>query len=218
VLSAREAYGLWAAHYQAETATSALEDQVVRAMAIATKGRALLDVGCGIGRRLDASAAPAPVGVDLTPTMLAHAAPGLQLAAADVCALPFATGSFDLVWCRLVIGHVRDLSRAYGELARVCRRGGDVLVTDFHPAAVAAGHRRTFRDAAGTVREIEHQVHSPDDHARAATAVGLAERVRRAGEVGPSIRAFYESTGRLTAYDAQLGLPLVLAFSWRRVG
>jgi malonyl-CoA O-methyltransferase len=149
--------------------------------------------------------------------MLAHAAPGLRVAAADVSALPFAAGSFDVVWCRLVIGHVSDLSRAYAELARVCRTGGDVVVTDFHPAAVEAGHRRTFRDAAGSVREIEHHVHWPEDHTRAATTAGLEERVRRTGEVGPSIRRFYERSGRLAAYGEQQGLPLVLAFSWRRV-
>jgi malonyl-CoA O-methyltransferase len=218
VLSARDAYGLWAAHYHAETATSALEDEVVRALSVPVRGRALLDVGCGTGRRLDASAEPAPVGVDLTPAMLAQAAPGLRLAVADIRALPFATGSFDLVWCRLVIGHVRDLATAYAELARVCRVGGDVVVTDFHPEAVEAGHRRTFRDATGTVREIEHHVYWPADHARAAAAAGLEERVRRTGEVGPSLRPYYEAAHRLAAYDAQRGLPLVLAFSYRRVG
>jgi hypothetical protein len=41
--------------------------------------------------------------------------------------------------------------------------------------------------------------------------------VRRTGEVGPSIRRFYERSGRLAAYGEQQGLPLVLAFSWRRV-
>jgi malonyl-CoA O-methyltransferase len=215
-LSARDGYSLWAAHYHQETATSALEEQLVRELPIPLRGRALLDAGCGIGRRLDPLAEPACVGVDLTPAMLAHAEPGLRLAAANVCALPFGRSSFDVVWCRLVIGHVRDLSSAYGELARVCRRGGDVVVTDFHPAAVAAGHRRTFRDATGVLREVEHHVHQIQDHARAAAEAGLEERDRRAGTIGESVRRYYVDAQRLSAYEAQRGLPLVLALSYRR--
>ena len=78
-----------------------------------------------------------------------------------------------MVWCRLVLGHLPDLDAAYAELARVCARGGHVVVTDFHPDAAEAGHRRTFRDGDGVVQEVEHHVHTPREHRRAAARAGL---------------------------------------------
>ena len=211
-----EAYTLWAPRYSSETVISALEYVAVESLAVDLRGRRLLDVGCGIARRMTQaheSGVALAVGVDLTPRMLAEARDGELLAAADVRALPVADESFDVVWCRLVLGHLADLDAAYAELARVCAHGGRVVVTDFHPDAVEAGHRRTFRDADGVVREIEHHVHTPRDHGRAATRAGLTIVHRFDRAVGETVRGFYERAGRLDAYEQQRGLAVVLALA-----
>jgi malonyl-CoA O-methyltransferase len=156
------------------------------------------------------------VGVDLTFDMLAQASDLSTLAVADVRALPFTNDTFDMIFCRLVIGHVEDPDPVYGELARVCRPGGTIVVSDFHASAARAGHRRTFRDANGQLHEIEHYVHTPDRHVAVATAHGLAvERCDRAA-VGPAVRHLYVEAQRLAQYEAQLGLPLVLALVCRK--
>jgi malonyl-CoA O-methyltransferase len=195
---------------------SALENEVVRSLPLPRACEALLDVGCGTGRRLALVDSPLVVGVDLSPAMLAHATGAHDLAAADATALPFADAAFDRVWCRLMVGHVREVDLVYGELARVCSAGGCVVVTDFHAEAAAAGHRRTFRDDAGAVHELEHHVHSLARHVEAGTRAGLALAAHQDGRVGPSIRHFYADAGRLAAYEEQLGLPLILALVFRR--
>jgi len=218
LLSPARGYALWAPTYS-ETAVSALESSVVGALGVPLRGRRVLDVGCGIARRLaDARDAGASValGVDLAPAMLARASGDALLAAADVRALPTADGAFDVVWCRLVLGYVDDLSVAYAELARACAPGGVVLVTDFHPTAAAAGHRRTFRDDAGELHELENHVHQADAHPEAAARVGLSLRQRRDGVVSDTVRDFYARAGRLDAYGDQIGLPLVLAMLFVR--
>jgi ubiquinone/menaquinone biosynthesis C-methylase UbiE len=171
----------------------------------------LLDAGCGTGTRIRDS--PGAVDIDLSPEMLA--AGGLHtLGAGDIREMPFASGQFDRVRCRLVLGHLRDPSSAYREFRRVCTPGGYVFVTDFHPDATLAGHRRTFNDQAGVVYKVEH--YERTNHAELALRAGLELVATRDGAVGPSARDFYiRGIGR-RAYIRDFGLNLVRACLFRR--
>jgi malonyl-CoA O-methyltransferase len=213
LLSAREAYRLWAPTY-GENAVTFLENQLVTALGPSVAGRHLLDVGCGTGMRSGAADAAFVVGLDLSADMLARATG--PRAVADVRALPMAKAAFDIVWCRLMIGYVRDLSAAYAELARVCRPRGAVVVTDFHPDAAAAGHRQTVRDPDGVRHEIEHYVHTPAAHLAAATRAGLRLARHQHGAVGPAVESFYVDADRLDLYHEHMGLRIVLALAWTR--
>lgn len=219
-LAPRDAYRLWAPVYADETAISHLEERIVAELTPDLRGLRLLDAGCGTGRRLRAARGAAlAAGADLTWEMLAAGAangPAALLAAADVRALPFADRAFDVVWCRLVIGHVASPGAVYAELGRVCRPGGTVIVTDFHPDAARAGHTRSFRDAAGEVHAVEHHVHLADDHLRTAASAGLALVARTDGAIGPEIEAFYARAGRTDRYEADRGLAIVLALAFRK--
>jgi malonyl-CoA O-methyltransferase len=221
-LPPRAAYRLWAPSYEAETAISFVDDRLVAALTPPLHGLRLLDAGCGTGRRLRTVQGTAlAAGADLTWEMLAAGAsaadgPPPLLAAADVRALPFAAAGFDVVWCRLVIGHLPNPIPAYTELARVCAPGGTVVVTDFHPDAARAGHTRSFRDAAGTLHDVEHHVHSVDDHLAAAEAAGLGLIERREGVIDGALRPFYARAGRLDHFERDEGLAVVLALSFRR--
>lgn len=214
-LSAREGYELWARSYGPETAVSALEDETVRALELPA-ARSLLDVGCGTARRMANAQGDLVVGIDLSPAMLSRATAAQHVAAADAVALPLRSASFDRVWCRLMIGHTAACDAVYAELARVCSSNGYVVVSDFHPDAVAAGHRRTFRDAHGTVQEVEHHVHEIAAQQSAALRHGLEVVTRREAVVGPTIEQFYAEAGASAAYEAQRGLPLVVVLAFRR--
>lgn len=213
-LTPAAAYHEWAPGYE-ETAVSWLEESIVASLGLPIAQGRLLDIGCGRARRLDGARAALTVGVDLVPRMLQYAVTAVPVAAADARALPFRDGTFDSVWCRLMVGHVAELEQVYAEAARICGPTGTLLVTDFHPDAVAAGHRRTFTDALSRTWEIEHHVHTFDDHVAAARRSGLTLVARRDGEVSPVIRPFYERAGCLERYAAQVGLRLVLALVFR---
>jgi malonyl-CoA O-methyltransferase len=214
------AYRLWASTYDTENVVTTLEDRLVRTISPSHERRVLLDVACGTGRRLphsDGSDTPrASLGIDLVFEMVAraHSRGHTMVAAADMRALPCRADSFDLIWCRLAIGHVRDVTPAYREFARVACNGASIIVTDFHPAAAKAGHSRTFRDVQGALHDVEHHVHSLAAHRDAAAAVGLELTQYVEGAVDPSIREHYERAGRLDLYERQIGLPLVLALEF----
>jgi ubiquinone/menaquinone biosynthesis C-methylase UbiE len=78
------------------------------------------------------------VGLDLTLGMLREAGrlaadrgvANLTLCLGDAEALPFWSGAFDIVTCRVAAHHFPDLPRALDEMARVVKTGGRVVLDD----------------------------------------------------------------------------------------
>lgn len=100
----------------------------------------VLDVACGAGHAAE-QAAPyvrQVVGIDLTPALLRSGAERLRdtgahnvlLQQGDATSLPFVDASFDLVVCRSSLHHFPNPESAVAEMARVCRPGGRVVVSD----------------------------------------------------------------------------------------
>jgi malonyl-CoA O-methyltransferase len=97
----------------------------------------------------------------------------------------------------------------------VADAGAVLVVTDFHPDAYAAGHRRTFRHGE-QVHEIEHYVHDLDRHLAVAKAAGWRLAKVRSAAIGPAARPFYERAGRTALYEAHQGLRVVLGLAFER--
>jgi SAM-dependent methyltransferase len=104
------------------------------------RGRAL-DVGCGTGvlaGRL-ADAGWETTGADPSEGMLEvlrRTVPRVRAVRASGTALPFEDGAFDVVLCVAVMHHVAEpeaVRATLGEMVRVSRPGGRVLVWDHNP-------------------------------------------------------------------------------------
>ncbi len=105
----------------------------------------------GIGTGLDLPLLPGGhryVGIDLTAAMLRRSLPRMgqhdyRAIHGDVHHLPFASASFDVAVLHLILAVVPDPVRSLGEIARVLRPGGQVLIFDkFLQAGQAAPLRR----------------------------------------------------------------------------
>src|SRR5437762_7380150 len=113
-----------------------------------TPGMSLLDVGCGPGTiTVDLATRVAPgrvTAVEISSEVLelARAEAGsrgqgnIDFGVADIHALDFADGTFDVVHAHQVLQHVGDPDRALRELRRVCRPGGIVAARDSVYAAL----------------------------------------------------------------------------------
>ena len=219
----RSAYRTWAATYDEETVVSALDEYAVAMLTPPLAGLALLDAACGTARRLVFGLSEAPrrvAGVDLVFEMLLRSRGDPRraraLAAGDICRLPIGPALFDVVWCRLAAGHIEQLGALYAELSRVTRPGGFVIVTDFHPDAIRAGHARTFRDGDGVSHAVEHVVHHAHDHVAAAEACALRTDSRLEVPVSARVKHFYQAAGVMSRYERDRGLPLLLALRFCR--
>jgi SAM-dependent methyltransferase len=101
-------------------------------------GARVLEVGCGPGRFWERAADRVPADLDilltdLSPGMVEEAVQRVRSVGrwravrgepADVCALPFDDGAFDVVLAMHMLYHATDPQVAIGEIARVLRPGG----------------------------------------------------------------------------------------------
>lgn len=218
VLPAREVYERVAPVYPAEAANPlmALDEAALTGLWPPLRDLRVLDVGCGSGRylrRLAESRARRVVGCDLVAGMLLRVRSASSswraplcppLARADVVALPFRAGAFDLVVCGLVLGHVAELGRALGEIARVLAPGGVAVWSDVHPAGTLAGWVRDFRDAQGLRVVARQHLHLFADHVAACRDAGLTIEDAR--------------EPRIESDHPQRGWPAVLALRARKRG
>jgi len=91
------------------------------------RGGRVLDVGCGSSRIL--FDLPDAIGVDILLRKLRYVrSRHPKVAQASIFALPFADAAFDTVICSEVIEHVPDDPSVLGELARVLRPGGTLVL------------------------------------------------------------------------------------------
>jgi SAM-dependent methyltransferase len=99
-------------------------------------GKVVLDAGCGMGRYLRIAAeSPARliVGVDLSLAVVAArqltgGLPNVSIVQGDLLRLPFAPGSFDVIYSLGVLDHTPDPRRAFLALARLLRPGGRIVI------------------------------------------------------------------------------------------
>jgi ubiquinone/menaquinone biosynthesis C-methylase UbiE len=142
----------------------ALEQPVVWSIFESMSPGAALDAACGSGRhtRRLVELGHRVVGVDSSPEMLDKARASVPEAVfhhGDLTSLPAQSASFDVVVCALALEHVADLGSAIGEMSRVLRRRGHMILSDLHPTAVGLGGVAYFQDAqggAGVVRGFGH--------------------------------------------------------------
>jgi len=187
------------------------EQEAVRRLWPAVRGRHVLDLACGSGRyaRLLAAAGAASVlALDRSRNMLRQVE-GATAVQGSMMSLPFAGGSFDAVICGLAVGHAQDLTAWMREVARVLAPRGALVYSDFHPQAAAAGHARRFRDAAGDTHAVPHHRHDIAEHRRAAAAAGLTVEAMEEVRVGLELREDF--AGSADFYRRWHGMPVVLA-------
>jgi len=126
------AYDAWLATPLGRTVDE-VEKDLLAQFAGEVPGQRALDVGTGTGHfaQFLAGRGACAVGVDISRPMLRvasakkHMPPLVQ---ADAGTLPFGDGSFDLVFSVTALEFVPDPVRALGEMVRVCRPGGRLVV------------------------------------------------------------------------------------------
>ena len=142
------------------------EERIRRLLAAARlKGdERVLDIATGPGYIAEAFALAARevIGVDLTAAMLTIAEErtkergisNVSFRIGDVQSLPFEKEEFDVVVSRLALHHMQNPALVVGEMTRVCRLGGRVLVEDIYGSEHP--ERAAYQDRWEKLRDPSH--------------------------------------------------------------
>ena len=220
-VSAREGHRLWAPVYDSEpNPLLALESRIVRGLLPCAPAR-VIDVACGTGRWASyfAQFGTTVYGVDSCEEMLAQAVKHRslkgRLTLADAEHLPFRESAADLVLCSFAVSYFRHLRRTLVEMARVSAPGAWIIISDMHPAAMAAGWSRSFR-VHKSLYEIETTLYSTAELNAAAASAGL----RFAAHLGASFdepeRSLFERAGKQHLFTRLRAVPAVWIGLWSK--
>ncbi|MFC1547255.1 class I SAM-dependent methyltransferase [Candidatus Neomarinimicrobiota bacterium] len=116
-------------------------------------GQRVLDVGCGTGTHLDLyrQAGCKVFGIDLSSAMLDVARQKLgdqaQLLLGDASRMPYPDASYDMVMVTLALHEMPPATRlaVLGEMRRVLKQTGRILIIDYHPGSIRSLKGWLFR-------------------------------------------------------------------------
>jgi SAM-dependent methyltransferase len=114
--------------------------------------RRIVDVGCGTGHFLLAlekklARSNETFGIDFSSVAVARArstVPGATILEANVYDIPFPDGSFDLVASLETLEHLKKPGAAAAEMRRVCKPGGNLIITVPNGEEDTWGGHRSF--------------------------------------------------------------------------
>lgn len=216
VLDAREGFRRWAAVYdEVPNPLLSLESRLAAPLLPSLRGKTVLDLGCGTGRRLPllcAREARRVIALDASQEMLVRAAArashSARLLRASCDLLPLAGACCDVALCSFTLAYLPDLDRFLEELRRVMAPGSYVLISDVHPDTARRGWRRSFR-AAGEEIEIANFVRPLRAIRHALAAAGFTNVNLLEAAFGDPEREMFARAGKAGAFDEAASAPAI---------
>jgi len=213
------AYDIWALSYdhQPDNLMLALDEGICTDLfgRVEMKGRVVADIGCGTGRHWSKLLDQRParlVGYDVSSGMLDilkkkyPQAETYLLQGGLLSELP--DNSVDVLVSTLTIAHIPDIVAALKEWSRVLKPGGQLVITDYHPAALAKGGQRTFRNGTKVIA-IRNHVYPIRKIRGIMEKLGLREVSVIEKRIDGTMKPYYEKQQALATYQRFQGVPII---------
>jgi len=221
------AYDIWALEYdnQPDNLMLMLDGQVCAELldAAPVRDNTVADIGCGTGRHWGKIYEKQParlVGFDVSPGMLRQLKAKFPQAETHLLkdsTLPqLPTASCDLLLSTLTVAHIPDITAALTEWARVLKPGGQLIITDYHPDALARGGQRTFRDKSQKTIAIRNHVYPLTRITDIATRLNLIPFRVIERRIDATMRPWYEKQGATAVFERFLGVPIIYGMQLTR--
>lgn len=206
-----KAYNLWSKHYDAQpdNLMLALESKVFTGLLQLTslKDKVIADIGCGTGRHWKEILEHEPLdiyGYDVSIGMLARLKekyPSHNAYQLHGNLLPqLEDESCDIIISTLTIAHIEHINEALNEWCRVLKPGGEVIITDYHPDALANNGDRTFVHKNKLI-SIRNYIHSLEWLTTVLPSLGLKQIFLDERVIDDSVKSYYEKQHALHIFD-----------------
>jgi Methylase involved in ubiquinone/menaquinone biosynthesis len=226
-MDSQKAYNIWASNYdkQPHNLMLALDELVFSELLneVLVQGKTIADIGCGTGRHWQKMLDKNPgkiTGFDVSEGMLkilhnkfpnanTHLLTGHILN-------DTADNDFDILVSTLSIAHIADAEAALKEWCRVLKPGGDLIITDYHPEALAKGGKRTFKNNQELIT-IKNHVHTIESIKTIAGQLHL--KIIRLIEkpIDDSVKSYYEKQDALAIYEAWKNVPIIYGIHLKKI-
>jgi len=221
-----EAYDLWAENYDSQPGNLMLDlDEILFAALLPNagiKGKNVADIGCGTGRHWPKLLAQAPAsltGFDVSPGMLNKLKAKYPDAKTSVITdNNFSTvddGTYDVIVSTLTVAHIENIEEALEAWSRILKFRGDIIITDFHPDALAFGGKRTFSHQ-NTQIAVKNYVHTLDRIKAILLRNNFEVVLDEEKKVDETVMHYYSEQNALHVYEKFKGFPIIYGIHFRR--
>jgi ubiquinone/menaquinone biosynthesis C-methylase UbiE len=212
-------YDWWAPGYDNQPGNLMLDldEQVFTVLmdSVDLKGKTVVDIGCGSGRHWSKLYRQEPerlIGYDVSAGMLSKLKEKFTTAETHLLkekiltSLPYA--SCDIIVSTLAIAHIDNIAGAFKEWNRIIRSGGEIIITDYHPAALAKGGKRTFKHN-GKLAAVKNFIHPIDKIRNLARQLNWTELRFTEKIIDDSVKAYYQQQNAMAIFEKFSGVPII---------
>lgn len=216
---AEDAYDIWSQSYDQQPGNLMLEldDMIFSGLIknIDLKNKMVADIGCGTGRHWQRMYEKKPaviMGFDVSAGMLQQLRRKFPNAVTQrtsnnlLKSVP--DSSIDCLITTLTIAHIKNIEEAISSWARVLKNGGDLIITDFHPAMLDKGGKRSFMHE-GRNLTVVNFVHPLEKVKKTFYENGFMVMEQAERKVTEEVRRYYEAQNALSVYDRYKDMPII---------
>ncbi len=221
-----EAYDLWSSDYddQPDNLMLALDDNIFSILLKKANpgNKVIIDIGCGTGRHWSEIMKQEPIsltGYDVSPGMLEKLRrkfPDGRVYLLQGNKLPgLENESCDLVISTLTAAHIDDLEDTFNEWNRILKKGGELLITDYHPEILIHGGKRTFIHDGKTI-SVKNNIHTIGKILELTNKMNWELLSLEERKIDDTVRSYYERKGALTIFEKFKGLPVIFGMHLKK--
>jgi ubiquinone/menaquinone biosynthesis C-methylase UbiE len=222
-----EAYDAWAGTYdmQPDNLMLHLDELLFSSLLqnVQLLNKKIADIGCGTGRHWKKMYDADPLvltGYDVSEGMLLQLQKKFPSAKTVHCTNALLNeqnpASVDCIISTLTVAHIENITEALESWAAALAVGGDMIITDFHPAMLANGGRRTFTVEGKNLSVINH-VHSIDEIVRWLGGFGIILLKREEKYVNEEVKNWYAKQNAMRVYEKFKGQPVIYGLHLKKI-
>src|SRR5260221_2259864 len=222
-----EAYDLWAENYDLQPGNLMLDlDEMVFCKLLENvdiTNKDVADIGCGTGRHWPVISKQNPAsltGFDVSSGMLNKLKEKYPSAHTNVITDNSLTAiddaAYDVIISTLTIAHIENIEEAMQSWCRILKDKGDIIITDFHPDALASGGRRTFKhkNAQIVVQNFVHATNTIKELLLKNNIIVVHEDERQIDE---SVKSYYQNQIALHVYEKFKGFRMIYGIHFKKL-